>query len=392
MFSARLPHERSPNAVTTRLAAMRRAGVRLFDLTETNPTRVGLPVAPGLAHALDSPRAAMYEPAPFGLEDAREAVRLAYAASHAGLAVGIDQIVLTATTSEAYSFLFKLLCNPGETVLVPRPSYPLFDLLGGLDAVRLAPYRLDPHDGWSIDRGSLERALAPDARAVLVVSPNNPTGSLLDDADREWLVALAAARNLAIVSDEVFADYPLSPRPGATSLLGETRALTFTLGGLSKSAALPQMKLAWIVASGPDAQRTEALERLELIADTYLSVSTPVQVAAAALMTLGLEARRAVGARVAANLDGLRAHLGRHPALTLLEPEAGWTAVVRVPAVATEEQLVLRLLDEAQVLVHPGYFFDFEGEAFLVMSLLPAPEVFSEGVSRLTRLLAGGRS
>lgn len=389
MFSARLPGQLTPNAVSARLAEIRSTGAPLLDLTGTNPTTVDLDFADDVAGALASPRARTYEPDPLGLADARRAVAATYPST---TGVSADDIVLTASTSEAYSFLFKLLCNPGDAVLMPRPSYPLFDLLAGLDGIETRPYRLNLHDAWAIDRDSLERALTPRVRAILVVSPNNPTGSMLHAADREWLVSLAAARGLAIVSDEVFADYPLAPRADRVSLAGEARALTFTLGGLSKSAALPQMKLAWMVVSGPDDVRANALARLAIIADTYLSVSTPVQVAASALIETGVRRRERVRARLRDNLDWLRAAVRAHAALTLAEPEGGWAAVVRIPAVEPEEALILRLLTDAGVLVHPGYFFDFDEEAFLILSLLPPPGTFREGVTRLMPLVAGAHS
>jgi hypothetical protein len=298
-------------------------------------------------------------------------------------------IVLTASTSEAYAWLFKLLCDPGADVLVPQPSYPLFDLLTRLEGVTARPYHLEYHGVWALDRRSVERATSAATRAVLVVSPNNPTGSCLRAADREWLVSHAASRRLALISDEVFADYPLARRPDATSLLGEARALTFTLGGLSKSAGLPQVKLGWIVASGPAGDVAAALERLDVISDSYLSVSTPVQAAAPALLEAGSAIRRAIHARVRRNLDALRAAVTARPDVTLLDPEGGWSAVLRVPAVATEQAIVLRLLDEAGVLVHPGYFFDFPREAYLVVSLLPEPAAFDEAAGRLLSLVSG---
>lgn len=387
MFSARVPRELTPNALSARLTRVQASGRRVLDLTQTNPTAVGLPYPARMLDALANPAALTYAPRPFGIDDARRAV--AAAMNRPGVDVPFDRVVLTASTSEAYSFLFKLLAEPGEAVLVPRPSYPLFDLLCGLESIRPAAYDLVRHDGWTIDRASLERGLEPSTRAVLVVSPNNPTGSMLNRADREWLVALAADRQLALIADEVFHDYPLAPRADATSLAGETRALTFTLGGLSKSAGLPQAKLAWIVASGPSPVCAQALERLEIIADTYLSVSTPVQCAAPDLIAAGAGIRHAIAGRLAENLQWLRGHLARHPAITLLEPEAGWSVVLRIPAIEPEERVVVRLLDDAGVLVHPGYFFDFPDEAFLVLSLLPEPQVFQEGVSRAAVIVEG---
>jgi alanine-synthesizing transaminase len=278
-------------------------------------------------------------------------------------------------------------------VLVPRPSYPLFDLLSSLEGVDAAPYRLDRSEAWRIDRAGLEASVTRTTRAVLVVSPNNPTGSILSAADREWVVDLARRRDLALISDEVFAEYAFSPDRGhGTSLVGEQRALTFVLGGLSKSAGLPQMKLAWIVVTGPDVAARDAMERLEIVADTYLSVSTPVQLAAGRLIAVGGRIREDIRARTKRNLASLRARVREHPALVLLEPEGGWSAVVRVPRVEPEEQIVLRLLTQAHVLVHPGYFFDFEEEAFLVLSLLPDPKVFDEALSRILAHLAAVES
>jgi aspartate/methionine/tyrosine aminotransferase len=282
-----------------------------------------------------------------------------------------SQVVLTASTSEAYALLFKLICDAGDRVLVPQPSYPLFELLTRLDNVEACPYRLEYHGAWSVDRGGLERACGATTRAVLVVSPNNPTGSMIRAADLDWLTALCASRGVALIADEVFADYPLRPRPDARRVIGDRRALTFSLGGLSKSAGPPHLKLGWMVVSGPDDQVAAALGRLELICDTYLSVSTPVQVAAPRLIDSGKAVHAAILARVTRNLRSLEDHLTSAPPVALLEPEGGWSALLRVPRRTSEEDLVLRLLDEANVIVHPGYFFDFAEEAFLVVSLLP---------------------
>ncbi|HUL74901.1 MAG TPA: pyridoxal phosphate-dependent aminotransferase [Vicinamibacterales bacterium] len=390
MFSSRLPAALAPNAVSRAVAALRESGVALIDVTETNPTAVDLPEDGADLASLADPRSQRYAPDPRGLLSAREAIAAEYA--RRGARVPPDRLILTASTSEAYALLFKLLCDPGDEVLVPQPSYPLFDLLTSLEAVRPRPYHLDYHGLWSIDRPSLEDAVSSAARAVLVVSPNNPTGSMTRADDRAWLAAACAAHGLAIIADEVFADYPLAPRADACSLLGETRALTFVLGGLSKSAGLPQVKLGWIAVSGPDALASAAIERLEVISDTYLSVSTPVQVAAARLIEGGRSRREAIAARVQGNLAALRAAVRGYPSITLREPEGGWCAVVEVPATRSEEALVLTLLEAARVIAHPGYFFDFSGGAFLVVSLLPRPDLFAEGVRRMLPIAAGGAS
>jgi alanine-synthesizing transaminase len=388
MFSSRLPAVLAPNAISRAVAALRARRAPLLDLTETNPTAVGLPYPANLLGPLADPAAGRYAPEPLGLATARAAVAAEYERN--GVRFHPDQIVLTASTSEAYAHLFKLLCDPGDDVLVPHPSYPLFESLTGLEAVRASPYRLHFDGTWSIDRESLSRAATPRTKAALVVSPNNPTGSMLRASDRDWLANWCAERRVAIVADEVFADYPLEPAPDASSLLGETRALTFVLGGLSKSAGLPQLKLGWFAVNGPDDLVHPALERIEIIGDTYLSVNTPVQVAAPGLLAAGRVVRKDIQARIKANLDVLRRSLASGSPVSLLPPEGGWSAVLRVPAVATEEALVLRLLEDAGVLVHPGYFFDFEDEAYLVVSLLPEPSVFGEAIQRLLPIAEGG--
>ena len=389
MFSSRLPATLAPNAVSRAVAALRQSGAPLIDLTETNPTVVGVPYPDDVLAAMSDPRARVYAPDPRGLAEARAAVAAEYAGARP--AVSPDRVVLTSSTSEAYGTLFKLLCNPGEAVLVPHPSYPLFELLTGLEGIDARPYALEYHGVWSIDRTSVEQAIAADVRAVLVVSPNNPTGSMLREDDRAWLAAICARHRLAIISDEVFADYPLSARADAASFVGESRALTFVLGGLSKSAGLPQVKLGWILVDGPSNLAAAALERLDVVTDTYLSVSTPVQIAAGRLIAAGRTIRASITSRLRDNLELLRRLVRAHPSITLREPEGGWSAVLEVPATMSDEALVLRLLD-AHVLVHPGYFFDFARGAFLVVSLLPRPAVFREGVDRVLSIASGGPS
>ncbi len=378
MFSSRLPARLSTNAYSQAVATMRAKGVALTDLTVTNPTRVGLSYPPDLLSSLSDARALAYDPAPFGVTSAREAV--ARAMSTPEIAVDAGQVVLTASTSEAYGLLFKLLCDPGDSVLIPQPSYPLFDLLTQLDAVEGVAYRLEEHGAWSIDRESVLSACGPRTRAVLVVSPNNPTGSMLRRDDRQWLVTFARERGLALISDEVFADFPIVPRSDASSLLNESDVLTFTLGGLSKSAGLPQLKLGWIVVSGPDDLVAQAMERLEVICDTYLSVSTPVQVAAPHLLADSAVVREAIRARLLENYRALCEAALAHPAVRVVPPEGGWSTLIQVPETIGEEALVLRLLQEAHVVVHPGYFFDCHRGAHLVVSLLPEPAVFARGI------------
>lgn len=381
LLSARLPHDLTPNRLTAALAARRAAGRPVCDLTASNPTRVGLAYPADLLAPLGDARGLAYAPEPFGVLAARQAVAADY--GRRGVAIEPSRIALTASTSEAYAQLFKLLCNPGDRVLVPRPSYPLFEHLTALESVAAVPYDLDAHAGWRLDVSAVAAAIDERTKAVLVVAPNNPTGSVIDRGDLDALAALAASRGVAIIGDEVFADYPLGSgaEPPGVSVLQQSRALAFGLGGLSKSVGLPQVKVAWIGVAGPAALVDEAMAGLEIIADTYLSVSTPAQLALGELLRRGAAVRAAIQARVAANLERLRVALRGASSLSLLEPRGGWSAVVQVPATRGEETLALALIEGDGVLVHPGYFFDFPREAFVVVSLLPEPAVFDTGMA-----------
>lgn len=381
MFSTRVPSDLAPNRLTTAELAIRARGGRLIDLTETNPTRVGLAYPAASLAALASPDGLAYDPDPFGLPSAREAVAAEIGAG--GSSVDPSRVILTASTSEAYAFLFKLLCNPGDQVLVPVPSYPLFEHLTRLELVDVRPYPLDFHGTWSIDVHAVASAITPRTRAVLVVSPNNPTGSILAKRDLASLAALCASREIALIGDEVFCDYLIDPRPDRARVLDQAEALTFSLGGLSKSAGMPQVKLGWMVAGGPAPIVDAALSRLEIVCDTFLSVSTPVQLAIGALLSAGRDVRAQILERVTTNLRHLQALVADYPACSLQRVEGGWSAVIRVPATRTEESLVVDLLERDEVLAHPGYFFDFPHEAFVVVSLLPPPAAFCEGVARL---------
>jgi len=292
--------------------------------------------------------------------------------------VSPDRILLTASTSEAYAFVFKLLADPGDEVLVPRPSYPLFDFLAALEAVRVVQYPLVHHGNWTIDFDALARAITPRTRAIVLVNPNNPTGSFLKKAELAELITLSRDHSLAIISDEVFSDYLLDADPLLVrSLTDVTEVPTFCLSGLSKVAGLPQLKLGWIVTSG------QAFERLELIADTYLSVSAPVQWAAPVLLGLRVQLQDQILARVRANRAFLGSQIGQSSPWRLLATEGGWYAILEAPRIHTEEEWALSLLAADGVLVQPGFFFDFEREAFLVISLLTPEEVFREGVRRI---------
>ncbi len=301
----------------------------------------------------------------------------------ADYAVAPERIALTASTSEAYALLFKLLCDAGDNVLVPRPSYPLFEHLTVLESVEAIPYRLEYHGRWRVDLGDLREAVNERTRAVLVVSPNNPTGSYLHADDLAEIAALCAARDLLLIGDEVFADFPLDPAPKAVSVVEATDALTCSLGGLSKSVGLPQLKLGWMAFGGPASRLDDLMAAYEIVADTYLSVSTPVQLALPALLARGADIRRQILERTRRNLAALRAAAANAPAVTVLSCEGGWSAVLQVPAVRSEESLVLTLLTDDHVLVHPGFFFDMAREAFLVVSLLTEPAVFDRAIPRV---------
>jgi aspartate/methionine/tyrosine aminotransferase len=380
--SSRLPRESAPNALSLAVDALRRSGTSYIDLTESNPTRAGISYPDDLLRALSAPDALRYQPHPLGLASAREAV----AADHARRGAHVDpgQVVLSASTSEMYAWLFKLLCDAGESVLVPRPSYPLFEHLTRLEGVRAESYRVEYHGRWEIDVESVAAAPAG-TRAVLLVSPNNPTGSFVSARELEALVRICRDRDWALIVDEVFADYVLDAVNPATDIAARADVLTFSMGGASKSLGLPQVKLGWTLVGGPAADRATALEGLELIADTFLSVSTPVQVAAADLLERGAVVRAAIQTRIRANLAAARQIAARHPSCDLLPVEGGWSAVVRVPATKPEEHLVLDLLSRERVLVHPGYFFDFEHEAFLIVSLLVPEMDFADAFVRTLR-------
>jgi aspartate/methionine/tyrosine aminotransferase len=306
-----------------------------------------------------------------------------------GIVVSADRVALTASTSEAYALLFKLLCDAGDEVLIPHPSYPLFEHLTRLESIATIPYTLEYHGSWRIDIDSVRRGITNRARAILIVSPNNPTGSFLHKDDLAQLVEIAATRNLPLIGDEVFADYRLDPAPHAAHVLAGADVLAFSLGGLSKSAGLPQVKLGWIGFGGPSERVDEVLAGYEIIADTYLSVSTPVQAAAADLIERGVSIRAQISARVKRNLEALRAAAAAFPAVTVLPVEGGWSAVIQVPSVVTEEALVLALLEHDGVLVHPGYFFDFPRESFIVVSLLVDPTVFDSAMARVLARASG---
>jgi aspartate/methionine/tyrosine aminotransferase len=388
MFARRTQWNLAGNRFSRAIEEHRKGKRELLDLSASNPTVIGLERdASRILKALCDARALGYHPDPRGMRAAREAVAAYYRQREAAAsAVDPDKIILTTSTSEGYSFVFRLLCDAGDEVLVPQPSYPLFEFLADLEDIRLVPYALFYDHGWHIDLSSVRSAASERTRAIIVVHPNNPTGSYVRAAELDALNGLCAEKNLALIADEVFFDY--THAPAAPVSFAHNEALTFTLSGISKISCLPQMKLAWIVGSGPEEMVHDALVRLEVIADTYLSMNAPIQLAAPAF----LEERHAVQpqlqVRIRANLGKLDAQIARYPMVARLEVEAGWYAILRVPAVRSDEELAIQLLERHSVLVHPGHFYDFPAEGYLIISLItPEPE-FREGIRRVVAEIA----
>lgn len=382
MFSSRTEWDAPANRLTQAIAERRARGGKILDLTQSNPTRAGIAYPlDAMQRILGDGARAGYAPEAFGLRPAREA--LADSLSTTEDRVSADDLVLTASTSEAYGYLFKLLCDPGDAVLTAVPSYPLFEHLAALESIALHHFPLELHCRWEIDVHEIERALTPRTRAIVLVHPNNPTGSFISTGEWGEIERVAVERGIAVISDEVFSDYPLSDTiDRALSAASRCAALAFSLGGLSKSAGLPHWKLGWIRVGGPEALKRDALRGLELIADSYLSVATPVQEALPAVLALAPSIRHAILDRARKNLRALEAAVATHPSILLIPPEGGWSAVLRVPRLESDEELTLRLLD-AGVLVHPGYFFDFPRDGYLVVSLLTPEDVFAQGTERV---------
>lgn len=382
MFSKRAPGDFAENELSRRVAAARRTGKRLLDLTESNPTRSGFLAPPSLLACLSDPEGARYAPDPRGLPAAREAVARDYEAR--GAAVDASHIVLTASSSESYSLLFKLLANPGDEILVPVPSYPLFAYLAELDAVQTVSYPLRYDHEWHLSLDDMRERMTERTRAVVVVHPNNPTGSYLKAAEAQALQELCAERGIAVIADEVFSDFDLRKESGPKhpTFALPSPSLNFALGGLSKSCGLPQMKLGWIAVSGPEDLRSQALARLEFITDTYLSVATPVQLALPKILEAKTSLQAPLLARLSRNLEALKTAAAAFPELSVLPVEAGWSALIQCPASRSDEERALLALQEG-VLVHPGHFFDFESGCYIVVSLLPDPEVLDEALPGL---------
>ena len=408
MFARRTNWKLAPNRLTQALQQRRLAGAEILDLTESNPTRCGLRYDESeILSALAQPGSLQYQPDPKGLRSAREAISAYYAEREpAAAAIDPDHIVLTTSTSEGYSYVFRLLCNAGDELLVPKPSYPLFEFLADLQDVKLVPYPLIYDHGWQMDFYSMERAVTARTRGVVVVHPNNPTGSYVHAGELWALNEFCRAHGLAVIVDEVFLDYslgddisaadavelrstgqPMAAVPtfslAAPSFAGNQDVLTFTLSGLSKISALPQMKVAWVVTSGPPEEVQAAIARLEVIADTYLSMNAPVQWAVPAMLEQREGIQRQLLERVRRNLAELDRQLAAQKACQRLGVEGGWYAVLRVPVTRSDEELAIELVKEKAVLVHPGHFYDFESDGYLVLSLISAEADFEEGIQRL---------
>ncbi len=386
LFSHRLSWSAPANRLAEEISILRQAGVALLDLSSSNPTTAQLEYPHNrIAESLGAIRNFTYVPAPLGIREARQAITNHY--RERGYLVDSDRILVTASTSEAYSYLFKLLCDPGEEVLIPVPSYPLFEFLAALENVRCIPYHLRYDGSWHVDFHFLEQQISSRTKAIVVVNPNNPTGSFLKQAEVNRLIEIAVKNELAIISDEVFSDYPLRRMNETVETLVNAReGLIFSLNGLSKIAGMPQMKLGWMVASGDENKAKIVVEQLELILDTYLSVSTGVQYALPALLRIGDDVRAQLLTRIQQNHQFLQTALSDFPAHPLFT-EGGWSTIIQLPRTQSEENWLYLLLHEKRVIAQPGYFFDMLSEAYLVISLITPPEIFREGIVRLKDLV-----
>lgn len=386
-FSRRTEWHREPNSLSMLLGARRKSGKPVYDLTLSNPTDCGI-AYPGteILNSLSNSRALHYEPDPRGLLSARETISRHYESK--GSKADPSRIFLTASTSEAYSILFRLLCDPGGEILVPQPSYPLFDHLAQLNDVRLTPYSLTYDHSWSVDLDSVREAITPSTKGLVIINPHNPTGMFLNESMYRALKEIAFEHSIALIVDEVFVDYPLDPNHEPISTAGEENTLTFTLNGISKMAGLPQLKLGWIIVGGSETETGEALQRLEIVCDTYLSVNTPVQVALPEIVRAGESVRANILERIRSNYACLRKAIRSESPASMLNSEGGWSAIIRVPSVRTDEEWALALLDQTGIYLHPGYFYDFGTEGHLVVSLLTPREIFHQGVREIVRFVS----
>ena len=381
MFASRTNWNLKPNRLSEALARHRATGRKLFDLSAANPTECGFHYdSPAIVRALCNPASLQYHPEPRGLKTARQAVSAYYAAR--GNQVSPNDLLLTVSTSEAYSYAFRLLCNPGDEILIPTPSYPLFDFLADVNDVKLIRYPLFYDHGWHVDLHALSQSITARTRGIIVVHPNNPTGHYTKSEEVAQLNQLCSAGNIAIIADEVFLDFSLA-KAAQQSFVANSGALTFTMSGISKISGLPQMKLSWLAVSGPQELKREALARLEMMADTYLSMNAPIQLAAPVLLQQRTAFQQQLMARVHKNLAQLDSQLAQGQKINRLEVEGGWYAVLRIPATRPDEDLAIDLLEKYDVYVHPGHFYDVPGDGYVVVSLITPEPDFTEGVRRL---------
>ncbi|HKT24276.1 MAG TPA: pyridoxal phosphate-dependent aminotransferase [Terriglobales bacterium] len=390
MFARRTEWPLSQNRFSLALNKAGARGAKLLDLTVSNPTECGFDFdSAAILTSLSRLESLSYDPQPQGLLPARQVVADYYNAKalRGQGQVSAEQIFLTTSTSEAYSYLFRLLCDPDDEILVPRPSYPLFDFLADIQDVKLRRYDLFYDHGWHIDVGALLGAITARTRGILIVNPNNPTGSFVHKTELRQLEMFCAERNLALISDEVFLDYELESGAEASAAFS-SECLTFALSGLSKISCLPQMKVAWMVLSGHDELRRKAHERLEVIADTYLSQNAPVQLALPKLLEQRKKIQPQLTGRIRSNLEFADQILQVAPQVQRLRVEGGWYVVLRVPARQSDEELAIQLIERAAVVVHPGHFYEFQSDGYLVLSLITPNAVFQDGVRAILNKLS----
>lgn len=382
-FSQRLPWATERNDITTHIGEQRALGHTLLDLTNSNPTSAFSSYPHSLLRkAFSEISDFAYDPDPKGLQAARMEIARYY--EERNILLDENRIILTASTSEAYSMLFKLFCDAGDEILVPCPSYPLFEFLASLESVSVVPYELHYDGAWHIDFDHLQRQISRRTKAIVVVNPNNPTGTYLSDAECDALLSIASHRHLPLISDEVFMDFDILPRKTiCRTLIGRDQVMSFSLNGLSKAAGMPQVKLAWIALNGRPSEVETVRARLELISDTYLSVGTPVQKQLGSLLQIGQAFQAEIRARLRENVHLLDESL-RDTAAHRLHMDGGWSAVVQLPKTRTEENWTLSFLKEEKVVVQPGFYFDMPPGAFVVLSLLTEPAQFQEGLRRIS--------
>jgi len=389
MFSKRFNYNTEENKLSALLKDKKSAGISVLDLMESNPTNAGFDFdEAGILNAVSKSESLKYLPHPKGLKTARKAVAQYY--KEKNIEINIDNIFLTSGTSEAYSFIFKLLTDPGDEILIPNPGYPLFSFIAEMESVNIKNYKLKYSDGnfWSIDFESLKSGIADKTKAVIIVNPNNPAGNYIKAKEINELLRICREHKIAVICDEVFLDYPVeSDRKNIFSVAGINYVLTFTLSGLSKICGLPQMKLSWIIVGGPKKECNEAKEKLEIITDTYLSVGAPVQLAVGSLLVNRDFIQAQIKDRILRNYEFLKSELIANEFADLMKTDGGWYAVLKIKIKISEENMAFEMLDKKDVYIHPGFFFDFKDEGYIVVSLLTPAENFNTGIKRILEYL-----